>query len=101
MTFATLVVQLNSMRKVPNRLCAAVGDGMPIKWACVVAGHGVTMLNEWRERYPHLQERLSDACEHGTTQSIGAMIKAAGERDWRVREGLEPSGLAQVLVPVK
>ena len=65
-----------------KRLCAAIGDGMPIKGACVVAGIGVTTLNEWRERYPDLQERLSDAREHARLKALQA-IKAAGERDWR------------------
>jgi hypothetical protein len=65
-----------------ERLCAAIGDGMPIKGACVVAGIGVTTLNEWRERYPRLQERLSDAREHARLKALQA-IKAAGERDWR------------------
>ena len=65
-----------------ERLCSAIGDGMPIRGACVVAGIGVTTLNEWRERYPHLQERLSDAREHARLKALQA-IKAAGERDWR------------------
>jgi hypothetical protein len=65
-----------------KRLCAAIGDGMPIKGACVVAGIGVTTLNGWRERYPDLQERLSDAREHARLKVLQA-IKAAGERDWR------------------
>ena len=65
-----------------ERLCSAIADGMPIKGACVVAGIGVTTLNEWRERYPDLQERLSDAREHARLKALQA-IKAAGERDWR------------------
>ena len=65
-----------------KRLCSAIADGMPIKGACVVAGIGVTTLNEWRERHPDLQERLSDAREHARLKALQA-IKAAGERDWR------------------
>src|SRR6266550_4176837 len=64
------------------RLCEALADGMPIKGACVVAGIGVTTLNEWRERYPDVQGRLSDAREHARLKALQA-IKAAGERDWR------------------
>jgi len=65
-----------------KRLCSAIADGMPARGACVVAGIGVTTLNEWRERYPDLQERLSDAREHARLKALQA-IKAAGERDWR------------------
>ena len=45
------------------RLCEALGDGMPIKAACVVAAIGVTTLNEWREKYPEIEERMSQARE--------------------------------------
>jgi len=65
-----------------KRLCSAIADGMPARGACVVAGIGVTTLNEWRERYPDLQERLSEAREHARLKALQA-IKAAGERDWR------------------
>ena len=65
-----------------NRLCSALSDGMPIKGACTVAGIGVSTLNEWRERYPDLEERLADAREHARLKALQA-IKAAGEKDWR------------------
>jgi hypothetical protein len=65
-----------------ERLCAAMADGMPIKGACTVAGIGVTTLKEWRERYPDLEERISDAREHARLRALQA-IKAAGEKDWR------------------
>src|SRR5438477_468550 len=65
-----------------ERLCAAIGDGMPIKGACTVAGIGVTTLNEWREKYPDLEERIADAREHARLKALQG-IKEAGERDWR------------------
>src|SRR6478672_11435427 len=65
-----------------GRLCTALSDGMPIKGACVVAGIGVTTLNEWREKYPDLEERLSDAREQARLKALQA-IKTAGEKDWR------------------
>ena len=65
-----------------ERLCAAMGDGMPIRGACVVAGIGVTTLKEWRERYPDLEERIADAREHARLRALQA-IKAAGDKDWR------------------
>ena len=55
---------------------------MPIKAGCVVAGIGVTTLNEWREKYPDLEERLSDAREQARLKALQA-IKTAGEKDWR------------------
>src|SRR4029077_763611 len=65
-----------------GRLCTALSDGMPIKGSCVVAGIGVTTLNEWREKYPDLEERLSDAREQARLKALQA-IKTAGEKDWR------------------
>ena len=65
-----------------ERLCGAIGDGMPIKGACVVAGIGVTTLQDWRERYPDLEERIVDAREHARLKGLQA-IKAAGDKDWR------------------
>jgi hypothetical protein len=65
-----------------ERLCGAIGDGMPIRGACVVAGIGVTTLNEWRERHPDLEERIADAREHARLKALQG-IKGAGERDWR------------------
>jgi hypothetical protein len=55
---------------------------MPIKGACVVAGIGVTTLAEWREKYPDLEERLSDAREQARLKALQA-IRTAGEKDWR------------------
>jgi hypothetical protein len=65
-----------------ERLCAAIGDGMPIRGACVVAGIGVTTLTEWREKYPDLEERIADARENARLKALQG-IKAAGEKDWR------------------
>ena len=65
-----------------ERLCGAVASGAPFKSACVVAGIGVTTLNEWREKYPDLEERLSDAREQERLKALQA-IKTAGEKDWR------------------
>src|SRR5204863_1266646 len=65
-----------------DRLCDAIGNGMPIRGACVVAGIGVTTLNEWREKYPDLEERIADAREHARLKALQG-IKEAGERDWR------------------
>jgi hypothetical protein len=65
-----------------ERLCGAVASGAPFKSACVVAGIGVTTLNEWRDKYPELEERLSDAREQARLKALQA-IKAAGEKEWR------------------
>src|SRR5436190_21815099 len=65
-----------------ERLCAAMADGMPIRGACVVAGIGVTTLNEWREKYPDLEERIVDAREHARLKALQG-IKGAGDKDWR------------------
>lgn len=68
--------------EVVERLCAAVGDGLSIKSACIVAGISVTTLGEWRQKHPELDTRLTEARELGRQKALKA-IKAAGERDWR------------------
>jgi hypothetical protein len=70
--------------EVVERLCDALADGMPIKGACVVAGIGVTTLAEWREKYPRLEDRMSEARELARQNALQA-IKAAGEKDWRAK----------------
>ena len=55
---------------------------MPIKGACIVAGIGQSTLNDWRERYDDLEEKLADSREHARQKALAA-IKAAGEKDWR------------------
>jgi hypothetical protein len=65
-----------------ERLCSAVADGMPIKGACIVAGIGVTTLNEWRDRYPDLVKQLADARECARLKALQA-IRAAADKDWR------------------
>jgi len=68
--------------KTLARVYAAIAEGMPINGACVVAGIGVTTLKEWRERFPNLEERITDAREHARLRALQA-IKAAGDKDWR------------------
>jgi hypothetical protein len=68
--------------EVVERLCLALSDGMPIKGACIVAGISVTTLGEWREKYPELEPRLTEAREFARQKALQA-IKNAGERDWR------------------
>ncbi len=55
---------------------------MPFKSACVVAGIGVTTLNEWRKLHLDLETHLAEARELARLKALQA-IKAAGERDWR------------------
>jgi hypothetical protein len=66
-----------------TRLCAALADGMPIKAACVVAGIGVTTLNEWRDKYPELEERISRARESYREKALQTIKKAITNDDWR------------------
>ena len=57
-----------------------IADGMPIKGACVIAGIGATTLGAWREKYPELETRLTEAREFAGQKALQA-IKNAGERD--------------------
>jgi hypothetical protein len=65
------------------RLCAALADGMPIKSACVVAGIGVTTLNEWRDKYPEIEERMNQARERYREKALQTIKKAIANDDWR------------------
>ena len=65
------------------RLCEALADGMPIKAACVVAGIGVTTLNEWRDKYPELEERMSQARERYREKALQTIKRAIDAHDWR------------------
>jgi len=65
------------------RLCEALADGMPIKAACVVAGIGVTTLNEWRDKYPELEERIRRARESYREKALQTIKKAITNDDWR------------------
>jgi hypothetical protein len=65
------------------RLCEALADGMPIKAACVVAGIGVTTLNEWRDKYPEIEERMSQARERYREKALQTLKKAIANDDWR------------------
>ena len=66
-----------------TRLCAALADGMPIKAACVVAGIGVTTLNEWRDKYPEIEERMSQARELYREKALQTIKRAIDAHDWR------------------
>jgi hypothetical protein len=65
------------------RLCEALADGMPIKAACVIAGIGVTTLNEWRDKYPEIEERMSQARERYREKALQTIKKAIANDDWR------------------
>jgi hypothetical protein len=59
------------------------GDGMPIKAGCVVAGIGVTTLNEWRDKYPEIEERMSRARERYREKALQTIKRAIDAHDWR------------------
>jgi hypothetical protein len=65
------------------RLCEALADGMPIKAACVVAGIGVTTLNEWRDKYPEIEESMSLARERYREKALQTIKRAIDAHDWR------------------
>jgi hypothetical protein len=79
MILGRLADRRSSVTETIERLCGAVGDGMPIRGACVIAGIGVTTLQDWREKYSDLEERIVDAREHARLKGLQA-IKAAGTK---------------------
>jgi len=69
--------------KTIARLCEALRDGMPIKSACTVAGIGVTTLADWRDLYPEIEERMSQARERYREKALQTINRAIDAHDWR------------------
>jgi hypothetical protein len=63
-----------------ERLLGGLSDGLPIKSACIIAGISVSTLADWREKYPELEERMTEAREVARQK----MLQRAAENDWRV-----------------
>jgi hypothetical protein len=72
--------------KTMRRFYEALADGLPIKGACVKAGVGVTTMNEWRERYPEIEEKAEQAREHYREKALQAINKAIKSDDWRAAQ---------------
>jgi hypothetical protein len=68
-----------------DKLLGGLADGLNFKQACVAVGIHENTLRVWREKYPELQERMSEAREAARQKALAA-IQAAGERDWRAHE---------------
>jgi hypothetical protein len=73
-------------QKTIGRLCEALADGMPIRGACVVAGIGVTTLNDWRDIYPEIEERMNQARERFREKALQTIGKAIDNDDWRAAQ---------------
>jgi hypothetical protein len=69
--------------KTIERLCEALADGMPIKSACIKAGIGVTTLNEWRDRYPHIETKIEQARDKFREKALQTIKAAFESGDWR------------------
>jgi hypothetical protein len=65
-----------------QRLLGGLADGLPIKSACIIAGISVSTLADWREKYPELEEGMTEAREVAR-QKMLQRIKRAAEDDWR------------------
>jgi hypothetical protein len=48
------------------------------------AGIGVSTLSDWREKYPDLEERMTEAREVARLKML-QRIKRAAEDDWRCK----------------
>jgi len=72
--------------KTMGRFYEALADGMPINGACVIAGVGVTTLNEWRDKYPEVEERMSQARERFREKALQTIGKAIDRDDWRAAQ---------------
>src|SRR5215472_4543412 len=72
--------------KTIARICEALGDGCPIKGACVAAGIGVSTLNEWRDKYPEIEEKMERARERLREKALQTIKKAFENGDWRAAQ---------------
>jgi hypothetical protein len=69
-----------------DRILAAIADGLNLKQACIASGICQNTLATWREKYPELEQRFSEAREQARQKAL-AGIRAAGEAgDWRALE---------------
>jgi hypothetical protein len=72
--------------KTMARFYEALADGLPIKAACIVAGIGVTTLNEWRDKYPEIEKRMNEAREQFREKALKTIKKAIDNDDWRAAQ---------------
>jgi hypothetical protein len=72
--------------KTMARFYEALADGMPIKGACIIAGIGVTTVNDWREKYPEIEERMNEAREQFREKALKTIKKAIDNDDWRAAQ---------------
>jgi len=70
---------------VVDTLLACLSDGLTIEQSCRASGITRETLSQWRERYPDLAEQLEQAREQARQKAL-AVIRAAGETDWRAME---------------
>jgi precorrin isomerase len=68
------------------RLCEALADGLPVKTACTMADVGVTTLSEWKEKYPNIEKRMSEARESFREKALQTIKKAILADDWRAAQ---------------
>ena len=72
--------------KTVARLVGAVGDGLGLNQACVVASISYGTLMKWQREKPDLAQKLEYAKEKSALKHLN-IIKAAAERgDWRASE---------------
>jgi len=72
--------------KTMGRFYEALADGMPIRGACVIAGFGVTTLNEWKDKNPEIEERMNQARERFREKALQTIKKAIEADDWRAAQ---------------
>ena len=70
---------------VVDTLLTCLSDGLTIEQSCRASGITRETLSQWRERYPELAEQLEQARERARQKAL-AVIRAAGETDWRAME---------------
>jgi hypothetical protein len=69
-------------KKTMTRLLKAISNGCTLKSACVVAGIGEATLQEWRNTYPQVDERIELARER-LREKMLEIIRINAPEDWR------------------
>jgi hypothetical protein len=70
MTFAALVVQPNSMRKMPDRLCAGITNAAPNDWRAAAW----ILERSWPDEYARVSVERVEPLEENNESKPGLMI---------------------------
>jgi len=72
--------------KTVTKLVNAVGDGLGLRAACIIAGIAYDTLMTWQREKPELKDKLDRAREQAALKHLNIIKAAAEQGDWRASE---------------